>query len=344
MRTDTPAALPRNLAQSTYRQIERHLPGVVLSCTIALAATFLAGRFGGPVMLYALLIGAAFNFLATEPKTVSGVNFSASAILKAGVALLGIRITLGDIGTLGWQVILFVIAGVFLTIILGRIVGQALGLKSDHAVLSAGAVAICGASAALAISSVLPKHKDSERHTLLTIIGVTTISTIVMVIYPLLSQAFKLTDVQAGIFLGATIHDVAQVAGAGYIISDTAGETAIIVKLMRVACLLPAVLFISLMFRREARQASGDVSGFPLFLILFAVFVLVSSTGLLPAAMTAALSDFSGWCLVIAVAALGVKTSIKDIFRLGPVPVFALLAQTALLAVWGLGGVLILAG
>src|SRR5210317_1543229 len=247
------------------------MPGLLLSATIALAVRFISDQLGGPAMLYALLFGMAFNFLTEDERFAAGIYFASRNILRIGVALLGLRITTGEVMALGWPVVALILATVIATILIGALVGRAFGLKPDQSVLSAGAVAICGASAALAISSVLPSHKDHERNTIMTVAGVTALSTVAMVAYPVLVSYLGYDDVTAGVFLGATIHDVAQVAGAGYIISDQSGEISTLVKLIRVACLVPAVIAISLIMRRDHTPASGNVPLLLWFLVAFIV-------------------------------------------------------------------------
>ena len=219
------------------------MPGLLLSATIALAVRFVSDRLGGP----ALLFGMAFNFLTEDERFATGIRFAGRHILRFGVALLGLRITVGEVMDLGWPVVALVVASVTVTILLGGLIGRAFGLGNNHSVLSAGAVAICGASAALAISSVLPSHKDHERNTILTVASVTALSTMAMVVYPVFVTYLHYDHATAGVFLGATIHDVAQVVGAGYMISDQTGEISTVVKLMRVACLVPVVIAISLL-------------------------------------------------------------------------------------------------
>ena len=239
-------------------------------------------------------------------------------MLQLGVILLGASVTFSEIAELGWATALLVIAAV---------------LTTPHATLSAGAVAICGASAAMAIASVLPQTKDSERNLILTVVGVTTLSTIAMVTYPSLTHLFGFTDMQAGVFLGATIHDVAQVIGAGYIVSDEAGAVAAVVKLMRVTLLAPAVFIIAMMF---SRQAGAEATGraFPIFLFGFAALMAANSFGLVPEAARSGIAGMARFCLVVAVSALGVKTSLKDLFEVGPKPVAALALQTLWLALF----------
>jgi len=315
------------------------MPGLLLSATIALAVRFVSDRLGGPAMLYALLFGMAFNFLTEDERFAAGIRVASRNVLRIGVALLGLRITTGDVMELGWPVVALVVGSVVATILFGGLIGRAFGLKGGQSVLSAGAVAICGASAALAIASVLPSHKDHERNTILTVAGVTVLSTVAMVFYPVFVTFLEYDNVTAGVFLGATIHDVAQVVGAGYIISDQSGEISTLVKLIRVACLVPVVVSISLLMRHRLSPESGSLPLLPWFLVAFVVLVIVNSMGWVPAEAHAMFTPVSSWCLLTAVAALGVKTSLKALADVGPAPVGVMVVQTLFLAAFVIGGV-----
>ena len=323
----------------TIDTLRAAMPGLLLSATIALAVRFVSDRLGGPAMLYALLFGMAFNFLTEDERFASGIRFASRNILRFGVALLGLRITTGDAMELGWPVAALIVVSVAATILVGWLIGRAFGLQSGQSVLSAGAVAICGASAALAIASVLPSHKDHERNTILTVAGVTALSTVAMVFYPVFVTYLQYDDATAGIFLGATIHDVAQVVGAGYMISDQTGEISTLVKLIRVACLVPVVITISLLLHRRRSADAGNAPLLPWFLVAFVVLVIVNSLGWVPAEAHTMLTPVSSWCLLTAVAALGVKTSLKALADVGPAPIGVMLIQTIFLAVIVIGGI-----
>jgi uncharacterized integral membrane protein (TIGR00698 family) len=323
----------------TIDTVRLAIPGLLLSATIALAVRFVSDQLGGPAMLYALLFGMAFNFLTEDERFAAGIYFASRNILRFGVALLGLRITTGDVTELGWPVVALIVASVVATIVVGGLIGRAFGLKGDQSVLSAGAVAICGASAALAIASVLPSHKDHERNTIMTVAGVTALSTVAMVAYPVFVTYLQYDNATAGIFLGATIHDVAQVVGAGYIISDQTGEISTLVKLIRVACLVPVVLMISLITHRSRAESPDKRPLLPWFLVAFVVLVIVNSMGWVSPAVNSALTPVSSWCLLTAVAALGVKTSLKALADVGPAPIGVMVIQTLLLAALVIAGI-----
>jgi uncharacterized integral membrane protein (TIGR00698 family) len=311
----------------------RIYPGLLVAGTIALAATWLSQHYQSPVMLFALLFGMAFHFLYEEGRCVAGIEFSSKAVLRVGVALLGARITAHQILQLGAMPIATVVVGILSTIALGAFAARRLGLSRSFGVLSGGAVGICGASAALAIASVLPRTSASERDTILTVVTVTLLSTIAMITYPLLVTVLGFDHVHAGIFLGGTIHDVAQVVGAGYSISPETGDVATYVKLLRVSMLLPVVFSIAFIVGRGAKGGEGGAKvNLPLFLIGFAVLVALNSAGLLSKMTTDLANDASRWCLVTAIAALGMKTSFKDLAAVGWKPIALMVLETVWIA------------
>jgi uncharacterized integral membrane protein (TIGR00698 family) len=307
------------------------LPGLAVSGCIGSAAYFLSERFGGPALLLALLLGLAFNAVAERPSTAAGVQFSATTVLRVGVALLGARITVADVASLGPGTIVLVMLGAIVVVLVGFWIGRGTRLPADTAMLSAGAVGICGASAALAIASVLPRRADLEQKAVVTIACVSTLSTVAMMAYPLVASGARLDDREAGIFIGATIHDVAQVVGAAYTISPEAGDIATIVKLLRVACLLPVLVGVGLLFR-SGRLNPGLVRVVvPWFLIAFACLVAAGSLGWIEGAVRRSLVDLSGGCLLVAVAALGIRTSFRELSTVGPGVVTAMILQSLFL-------------
>ncbi|MBS0359983.1 MAG: putative sulfate exporter family transporter, partial [Proteobacteria bacterium] len=305
---DTP--LPAARRQLSIETFARSVyPGVLVALTIGLAADWLAGHYKAPVMLFALLFGMTFHFLHEEGRCVPGIEFASKAVLRTGVALLGARITVEQIMALGPVPIAMVVAGVTTTVLIGLLLARLFGLSRSFGTLSGGSVGICGASAALAIASVLPKNKESERDVILAVVVVTGLSTIAMILYPMFVTAIGLDHQRAGLFLGGTIHDVAQVVGAGYTISPQTGDIATYVKLLRVAMLLPVVGTIAFVLARSGASGGKAKVPLPWFLFAFAALVAINSLGVLPKPVTNAANDLSRWCLVVAISALGMKTS-----------------------------------
>lgn len=325
-------AQPAPWLQRRGQKCKLLLPGIVASVIVAASASFLSEHYGAPVMLMALLLGMALGFLSEEGRAVAGIRFTSSTILRIGVALLGMRITLEQILSLGGTLMAVVIGAVFLTISFGVILARLLGQSRDFGILSGGSVGICGASAALAISAVLPQDKNSERNCIFTVISVTALSTLAMIAYPPIAQWFGLDAQQAGVFLGATIHDVAQVVGAGYSMSDATGDTATVIKLLRVAMLVPIVFSLSLLLRKRSDGGPRSALPLPLFIIFFVLFVAINSSGVASAQVQGFAGDVSRWCLITAIAALGMKTSLKSLLEVGWRPATLLISETLFLA------------
>jgi len=318
-------------------RIQELAPGLTACAVIAAAAAFLADYYKAPVMLFALLLGIAMNFLATETKCGPGVAFTGRTVLRIGVALLGLRITFGDISALGWQPVAGVVVSVAATILISIAVARMLGFPTTFGVLSGGATAICGASAALALAAAMPPHPQREKATSFTVIGVSTLSTVAMIAYPVLARALGLNELDAGIFLGGTIHDVAQVVGAGYSMSKSTGDTATVVKLMRVAMLLPVITITVLAMRKRDAVGGPRPPLLPWFAVAFAMLVVVNSVGLIPRPVAAAGATLSGWCLIAAIGAIGIKTQIRQLIDVGVKPVALMIFETALMAAIVLG-------
>jgi len=309
------------------------VPGFLISVVVAAAATFLAGHYHAPVMLFALLLGMAVNFLAVEGSCKPGIEFTSREVLRVGVALLGMRITFSQIAALGWHPVVMVVASVVITIVVAMIAARAMGFQTLFGLLTGGATAICGASAAMALAAALPSHPGKERATLFTVIGVSALSTLAMIVYPVIVRLLGFDATHAGMFLGGTIHDVAQVVGAGYGMSPETGDAATVVKLMRVAMLLPVIVCAVMLSRGRAGEQGGKRPPIlPWFAVGFVLLAALNSTGWIPKTVQTFANDLSGWCLVIAISALGMKTQLKELASVGIKPIILMVGETVFLA------------
>lgn len=313
-------------------------PGFVVCATVAVAARFIADHYGSPVMLLALLLGMAMNFLSVQGPCQYGIEVSARQVLRVGVALLGLRITVDQLTALGWQPVLMVVCAVAFTIMIGLLLSRWMGYRVFFGLLTGGAVGICGASAALALSAAMPQHPLKDKATLFTVIGVSTLSTVAMVLYPVLTRWLNLSEQQAGFFIGATIHDVAQVVGAGYSISKDAGDMATLVKLIRVAMLLPVIAIVGWVSARHlAAEGPRDAAQprppvLPGFALAFALLMAINSIHWIPPGLVQAGQVASQWCLVVAMVAIGMKTHLASMVDVGWKPIALMTAETLGLA------------
>ncbi|MEM7269279.1 MAG: putative sulfate exporter family transporter [Pseudomonadota bacterium] len=323
------------IARQWYqRSLRPLLPGVLVAVLITLAAQFISEHYGAPAMLMALLFGIALNFLSKDEHTKAGIAFTASTVLRIGVALLGARVSVDMAASLGWSAVLIVVGSVLATIAFGMAVARTLGHGPRFAFLSAGAVAICGASAAIAISAILPRDERTQERLIFTVAGVTVLSTAAMILYPIFSDLLAFDERLSGIFLGATIHDVAQVVGAGFSVSESTGETATVVKLIRVSMLAPVIFCAVLVIRwLNVSVDKGDRPPLvPWFVGGFVLLAALNSLELLPKTAVSVMSEASGWALLSAIAAVGVRTSLEEVFHVGGRAIALLVIETIFLA------------
>ena len=326
-----------DFARNRYR-------GALVAIIGGISAMWLSEHYQTPAMLMALLLGLALHFLHDDERIAVGIDWAAGDLLRIGVALLGFRVAMGDIVAGGYGGPLIVVAAMAGTFLFGAIAARFLNLTSDFSRLSAGSVAICGVSAAIAIASVLPKRDGDDEELAVVIIAVTALSTIAMIFYPIISAAFSFDAQMAGIFIGGSIHDVAQVIGAGYTISDEAGDTATYIKLMRVALLLPIVLIIGAASQKLKNAQKGMRGLIPNFLILFVIFAMANSFGWVNQTIIDVGSDLSRALLIVAIFAIGAKSQLKDILSIGPRPFMLICAQTIIMALIVIGGLVLFMG
>jgi len=313
-------------------------PGLALALALTGAATWIATAFHAPVAPFALVAGFLIAApLAGRLDLAPGLKVAERPLLRAGIALLGLRIALGDIAHLGVQTLLLVLGCVALTLSVGSLIGRLFGLPRGFSMLSASATAICGASAAMAVASVLPKGPEAERQTCYVVAVVATLSTVAMLAYPALAHLAGLPPEAAAIFLGASIHDVAQVAGAGYSVSPAVGDMAVTVKLVRVSLLALVVAAVAFSFAGAAREAKaegkslGRAALLPGFVIAFFALAGLRSTGAVPTEVLPAATFASNLLIGAGVVAVGAKTSIAGLKSMGWRPLAALASQAALL-------------
>ena len=222
--TITRAMRPLPMAADLYGDIEPspkatwrgYWPGLAVVASGTLAAGFLSDHYGVPLTLMALLIGLALNFLSADTRLTPGLAFASRSLLRWGIVLVGVRITFAQVVALGPMALFCVLAIVVLTIGAGILAARRLGFDSAFGVLAGGAVAICGASAAMALATTLGEKRASQAQLTLVLVGISAMSAAAMVLYPLIAHAIHMTDLKAGFLMGAAIHDVAQALGAGY--------------------------------------------------------------------------------------------------------------------------------
>jgi uncharacterized integral membrane protein (TIGR00698 family) len=320
--------------------LRRCAPGIILCCAIASIAFFANyfhmlqyGRVLIPPLIVTLVIGMALQPLSNREALKAGLDFSGRTLLRLGVALYGAQLTLGQLVDGGALPVVIAIAAVACTITFGATVSKMFGLGRDFGFLTGCACGVCGAAAAMATSAVLPRHPNSDRDLAFAVMGVNFISTVTMVLYPPLHLWLGYSHFEMGVFLGGSIGDVAQVAGAGQTLGPDILKVSIITKLLRVACLLPAVTAMAWWVARGGVKVGDARPSPPVFLFGFLLLACINSTGALPYSAQFTLAQVSSFLITAAIAALGMKTSLLAMARIGGRSVLLMILETAFVGV-----------
>jgi uncharacterized integral membrane protein (TIGR00698 family) len=257
------------------------------------------------------------------------------------VALLGFQVSGDAFVALGASGSMLLVVAVFGVIAAGAVLGPVVGLGRNVSIVLAAAVAICGASAAAAFALVLLSSPEERKRDLACAIGVISLfSTVAMATYPAVMNWLGFNAAAAGFVLGGSIHEVAHAVGAGYAVNDAAGVAATVTKMLRVALLVPALMLVDAFVRGGAGRTM--IPKPPLFLVLFVLFALVSTFGLAPASLASVTLPLSRFCILMAMAAIGLMLPWRTLLAYGwrPVMLIAILSLGLLTFVTIVAGML----
>ena len=333
--------------QIRLSKIKDYSPGLLVCILAGILAAYISKITMVPVMLLAIIIGLLLHVLNSVSILKDGINWSSRGLLYAGVALMGLRIDLTDLSQVGFMAPLFVILTLITTLLVGYAIARALGQSKDFSILMSGAVGICGVSAAAAICSALEDNPLRDAQLAITVAGITVLSTLAMLLYPFISNALNLNILESGVFMGGGIHNVSQAVGAGYAVSNEAGDLAVIFKLIRVSMLLPVIIIISLVWGKGSSTPYPNVrsklkASTPPFLIVFCLLALLSCLNIIPDLAKNAGNISAHWALIISLVAIGIKTDMKLVMKVGAKPLTIMTLTTIFMGAMLIVGVSII--
>ncbi|RGE42677.1 YeiH family protein [Comamonas testosteroni] len=330
------------------------LPGLLLACAIAAVATWLA-QFpaiksnGLSALTLAIVIGLVIGntvYPSIASSCASGVGFAKARLLRAGIILYGLRLTFQDIGQVGMAGVVIDALVLSSTFLLAQWVGQKLlGMDKRTTLLIGAGSSICGAAAVLATEPVAKGRAEDVAVAVATVVVFGTVGTF---LYPALFHwnaefGWINADVhQYGLFVGSTVHEVAQVVAAGEAIGSQAADVAVISKMVRVMMLAPFLLILSMWLARSERAVgvnsgkAGNKIIIPWFAVGFVAMAGVNSLGVLPEAVVSTGIQLDNALLAIAMAALGLTTHIGAVRAAGTKPLLLALILFVWLLVAGL--------
>jgi uncharacterized integral membrane protein (TIGR00698 family) len=306
-----------------------YLPGLALGALVT-ALSFVPRSLGlpgigslSPLMLAVLLGMGVRNTLGRPEAARAGLALSLRQPLRLGIVLLGLQVTLAELMGVGLAGLLLLVAAVALTVLVTWQIGRWLGVPEGLALLIATGTGICGASAIVAANTVV---KDSDESVAYALATVTLFGTIAMFVYPTIGAALALASPTYGLWVGASVHEVAQVVAAGFARGDASGELATVSKLARVLLLAPVVIGLGLYLRARAQHAavsSTDIPAaqaqipIPWFVFGFLGMVILASTGWLAPEWRSASAVLAQVLLAFALSAVGLETDFRKLVAQG---------------------------
>lgn len=318
---------------------KRPLKGLVLTFTLAV----LAGRIAElpifsimGVMITSIMLGALWKSVMDVPaNTGIGITFSSKFLLRAGIILMGVRLNFNQILDAGWSVVLIDLIVIAFTLTVMIYLGKWLSVDKTLAALIAVGTAVCGAAAIVAVAPLIGAKKEQ---TAISVACIAILGTVGALIFIFLYPYLGLDPYLYGVFAGATLHELAHVIAAGMPGGDIGSETAILVKLGRVALLIPVALVLGYVYRSSERKQSAHKSWrnlpVPWFIFGFLAMSLVNTTGVLPESVIQIMVAASVFLMSVAMAGLGLSINIAEFKKVGRntviVAVIGFFALTAL--------------
>jgi uncharacterized integral membrane protein (TIGR00698 family) len=333
------------------------MSGILFVAIFSAAATYIAGlapvqALGLSPLVIGIVIGIFYaNTLHNQTPEAwqSGITFSGKKILRFAIVFYGFRITFQQIAEVGMDGFLVSLIMLTSTLILGSWLGyKVFGMEKDTSILTASGAAVCGAAAVLATEPVL---KSEEYKTAIAVSMVVLFGTISMFLYPVLYTTIfenatgflHMTAREFGIYVGGTIHEVAQVVAVPASVPNAPEEmanAAVIVKMTRVIMIAPMLIVLGLYLAYTAKKEGGEASGkmklvIPWFAVYFIGVAGFNSLHLVPQNIVGIINEIDTFLLTMAMTALGMGTVFAKFKGLGLAPVYTATAMFVWLVAGG---------
>lgn len=307
-------------------------PGLMIALIIALIARWIEAilpvDFIGATVI-AIILGIIINNLYSIKETTfnSGVTFTSKRVLKFAIILLGGSLNIATILEVG-QVTLIVLIFTLLTAFGGGyLLGKLMGVDWKFSSLISAGTGICGGTAISAVAPIIDAEDSQVSYAMSNIF---IFDMFMIILFPLIGGWLGMSDMSYGLWAGTAVNDTSSVVAAGYAFSETAGDFATMVKLTRTLAIIPVVIGFSLFQMRKNRKQAGDTQNnqvdmnlkniFPWFIVGFLALVALNSIGLIPVAVSQAFKDISKFLMIVALAAIGLKTDLGEMKQTGIKP------------------------
>lgn len=309
------------------KQIKEYGAGIALTFIIAVIALALSNIIPGNIIgssVLALVIGISLNPLLKKiPQATAGIQFVSKRVLKLGIILMGITLSFSQVFMVGKYALLLMVFTLTTAYGGGYLLGRLFNVNGKLTSLLSTSTAICGGSA---VATLGPVIEAEDRDVAYAISATFLFDLLTVILFPWIGRFLNLTDTSFGLWVGTAVNDTSSVVAAGYGFSEIAGNFAVIVKLTRTLFIVPIVLVFSFIHAKQKLRAGttqGDgrkvsiASIFPWFILLFVAMVALRSSGWLADPMVNGISVLSKLFMVMALAAIGLRTSFSEVRDIG---------------------------
>lgn len=297
------------------------LKGILLTLAIALVAKYISTWPFFSIMgqlVIAIILGMIWRAtIGVQDTWNTGINFSSKKLLRLGIILLGMRLNLADIYNAGGSVFLIALVDLVFALIVVYWLTKLFKVEKKLGILTACGTAICGAAAVVAIA---PQIKANEKETAVGAAIVALLGTAFTLVYTIFYSFLGLTQAQYGVFSGGTLHEIAHVIAAASAGGNEAVDMAVIVKLTRVALLVPVAIIIGILYQKKEKSVEKkafSLSIIPWFIVGFLVMSAINSTGIVPENVAQGIVNIAYILIAMAMAGLGLNVEIKTFKQLG---------------------------
>ncbi len=305
---------------SKYKKYTR---GLLASITVAIVAIIITNFISFSTATIAIILGmivgnVLYNtFHGDGSHFKAGVKWAEKDLLMFAIALMGINLNFTMLANLGLKTILIIVLGMVFTIFVGLLLGKLFKLNSKLSLMIGIGNGVCGSSAIAATSSIAKVKSDDIG---ISIALVNLMGTIGIFLAPAIAHFIGFNDIQAGVFTGNTLQAIGQAVAAGFSISDESGHYATVVKMGRVLLLVPLVLILIYIVKRESKKSSEEIGekskvGVPSFILWFVFFSFIASLGLLPKEIEILIASIGHYATLIAMSAIGLMIHFGTIVK-----------------------------
>ncbi|QSZ42954.1 putative sulfate exporter family transporter [Sulfurimonas aquatica] len=297
--------------------------GLLASIAVAIVASiithFISFSTATVAIILGMIVGNYFysTFHSDESEYKSGVKWAEKDLLMFAIALMGINLNFTMLANLGFKTILIIVLGMAFTIFMGLLLGKLFKLNPKLSLMIGIGNGVCGSSA-IAATSGIAKVKSADVGVSIALVNL--MGTIGIFLAPALAHLIGFSNIQAGVFTGNTLQAVGQAVAAGFSISAESGHYATVVKMGRVLLLVPLVLILIYIAKRESLKNADEVTGtakvgVPSFILWFVGFSVVASLGWLPKELEAVIGSVSHYITLIAMSAIGLMIHFGTIVK-----------------------------